>query len=326
MLTGHRFPGLSVSCRRGLESRWSRWAESGLELEHIIERSPVLRNGEILTVYTPRSHSLSSSTIVTVATSHKRYCLRVSRGKVNYANEKDNIDYLRYKGMDDERLPHIIEVGKYRDIEYSVMPFYRGISTRSNVIARKAVRKLTERRLYQSLALDLVELASKTVSSNTLCFEESVESAISEYLDESDSKEAEDFLLRAIEVIEPAWETIPVIFEHDDFQIGNIIITKVFQLEYKIIDWESGTRHGFPGVDLYNLLESRRMRKSRIVSMLSCYCEKLGVDFAVISYLIAARLICIRRDWKTTGLLSLSEWKRRDMGIASTIRKLMSLA
>jgi aminoglycoside phosphotransferase (APT) family kinase protein len=307
----------------------SRHTQYDSTVEGILGRSPVLRDGEIQAVYLPKLHSCTGSTVVKVVANGRNYCLRISRGKANYAGEKDNIDYLKRKGVDDSKLPDIVEVGRCSGFEYSVIPFYRGVSTKSNIIVRKAIRKLAERRLFQSLAEDLIQLAHRTMSRNTLCFEETVERVISEYLDECDSAEIVRFLSHAIAGIKPVWDAIPVVFEHDDFQIGNIIITGISPLGYKIIDWESGTRYGFPSVDLYNLLKSRGIKDHRIASVLSDYCERVGADMAVVPYLIAIRFLSIRRNWKastSSGHLSPREWKRRDARLAYKMKALISLA
>lgn len=127
-----------------------------------------------------------------------------------------------------------------------------------------------------------------------------------------------------IKILSKTWSNIPLVFEHCDLHLGNIIIRKIFPLNFKMVDWESCTRTGYPGVDFYNLINSFKISKHQREAMLKNYCKQIEIDYKLIKYLALGRLIQKRESWRTKNRLENTfEWKEREKLVSKRISEII---
>lgn len=302
--------------------------DKGTILEKVKASVREISGGYISSLICPSSSSLSSSVIAVVRKGQKTFLLKINRyeGLPFLESENRNLQYIReHCSSYVDLLPEVICTGHQDGFAYSMQTYYRGYGTLSNVVVCAFVRMVCRRGILERMSDFLIDLARFTKKKNSLSFVHYVQEPIERLLAEKHDERLLAGASKCLRVLSERWSDIPLIFEHGDMQVGNIIIMKKLPLTIKVLDWESGTADGYPCVDYYALLKSNRLDKRRMLAMLSNYCRQIDVDMAVVKHLLFLRLVTIRENLRNiNGLEKTHEWRLREASFDKKIKAVIN--
>jgi len=297
-------------------------------IDRIISSVPKIKSGRLISMACPRSSSLSSSVLFYVNKGNETFLIKLTRFEdlKFLKKEIENCQFIRSNlhGFCDI-LPEFISSGFIDKFNYSVIKFYKGYSLSSNRIMRKIIKKIVKQRLLEQLKKFIWAVTFYTAQKNNFPFSKHVVKPIQKFCLQRDSEKLQKFAEECINILFVNWSNIPIIFEHCDMHFGNIIIEKITPLKFKLIDWESANKKGYPGVDLYSILRSLNIKPNIRKKLFQEYCRKFNIDFQVIRSLVFLRLIHKRENWKTKNCLDKTyEWSFREKLIDRRIDELMN--
>ncbi len=206
------------------------------------------------------------------------------------AREQTNIEFVR--NARDKKLcpcmPVVKSFSRRNDHEFLVLEYFEGHKLSDSFPALDKNRQESTLREITGWCAALTNCSRSPLSKEM--FEQLIANPMRTFLS---SNSSESYLKPKIEqsltLLENNFSGLFAAFEHGDFQGNNILHNTTG--DYCFVDWESGTTHGLPAVDLFHLLYNIESSHSHAKDCMTAYIKDLGLSMELIPSLYIAFLV-----------------------------------